>query len=63
MNKNVVIIILVVFTLLGSIWGAVANKKKITLEKKMADSAAEIQKLTNQNSKEREQILVSSRKK
>lgn len=57
MNKNVVIFILVVFTILGSIWGSVANKKRISMEKQLSDSVAEVQKLTDQNSKEREQIL------
>jgi len=33
MNKNRVIFALVVLTILGSIWGSVANKKKASLER------------------------------
>jgi len=57
MNKNVVIFILVVFTIIGSIWGSVANKKRMSTDKKLSDTVAEVQRLTAMNSKEREQIL------
>jgi len=57
MNKNVVIFILVIFTLIGSIWGSVANKKRSGLEKQLSDTAAEMQKLTELSGKEREQVL------
>ena len=57
MNKNVVIFILVIFTLLGSIWGSVANRKKVVLEDQLSNMNAEIEKLKHQTNKEREQVL------
>jgi chromosome segregation ATPase len=57
MNKNVVIFILVLFTLLGSIWGSVENRKRISLEQQLQDMSAEIEKIGMQTSKEREQVL------
>lgn len=57
MNKNVVIFILVLFTLLGSIWGSVANKKRIVLEEQLKAMAADMEKIGMQTSKEREQVL------
>lgn len=57
MNKNVVIFILVVFTLLGSIWGSVANKKRIILEQQLLAMAADMEKIGKQSSREREQVL------
>jgi putative ABC transport system permease protein len=57
MNKNVVIFILVLFTLLGSIWGSVANRQKISIEQDLKNLQAEMEKLTSQTSKEREQVL------
>jgi chromosome segregation ATPase len=57
MNKNMVIIVLVVFALIGSIWGSVANKKKINLEKQLGETVARLQQLTELSGKEREQVL------
>ncbi len=57
MNKNLVIFALVVLTLLGSIWGSVANKKKTSLEQQLTETVTKLQKLRQHNSREREQIL------
>ncbi|MDW7772579.1 MAG: hypothetical protein SCH71_06775 [Desulfobulbaceae bacterium] len=57
MNKNVVIFILVLFTLLGSIWGSVADRKKVSLEVQLEEMTAEMEKLDSRASKEREQVL------
>ncbi len=57
MNKNLVIFALVALTLLGSIWGSVANKKKISLEQQLTETVTKLQKLRQYNSREREQIL------
>ncbi len=52
-----VIFILVVFTLIGSIWGSVANKKRINLEEELSNTVAEMQKLSELSGKEHEQVL------
>jgi chromosome segregation ATPase len=57
MNKNYVIFILVLSTLLGSIWGSVAHRQKISLEEDLAGLRAEKEKLNTQASREREQVL------
>ncbi len=57
MNKNLVIFALVVLTVLGSIWGSVANKKKMSLEQQLTETVTKLQKLRQHNSREREQIL------
>ncbi|NOX81308.1 MAG: hypothetical protein GXP57_09545 [Deltaproteobacteria bacterium] len=57
MNKNLVIFALVVLTILGSIWGSVANKKKMSLEQQLTETVTKLQKLRQHNSREREQIL------
>lgn len=57
MNKNVVIFVLVVLTLVGSIWGSVANRKKINMEQKLNETVASMKKMAEQTSKEREQVL------
>lgn len=57
MNKNMVIFVLVVFALIGSIWGSVANKKKVNLEKQLGETVASLQQLTELSGKEREQVL------
>ncbi|GBE12302.1 chromosome partition protein Smc [bacterium BMS3Bbin14] len=57
MNKNLVIFALVVLTVLGSIWGSVANKKKMSLEQQLTETITKLQKLRQHNRREREQIL------
>lgn len=57
MNKNIVIFILVLLTLLGSIWGSVANRQKISIEQDLKNLKADMEKLTVQTGKEREQVL------
>jgi len=57
MNKNVIIFILVLFTLLGSIWGSIANRKRIDLELQVKNMTAEMEKFNIQAGKEREQVL------
>lgn len=57
MNKNLVIFALVVLTIVGSIWGSVANKKKMSLEQQLSETVTKLQKLRQHNSQEREQIL------
>lgn len=57
MSKNTVIFILVCATLLGSIWGSIANRKRIELEKKYQSTLLEMQKLSASSSREREQVL------
>ncbi len=57
MNKNLVIFALVVLTIVGSIWGSVANKKKMSLEQQLTETVTKLQKLRQHNSREREQIL------
>ncbi|VAW36437.1 hypothetical protein MNBD_DELTA04-822 [hydrothermal vent metagenome] len=57
MNKNLVIFALVVLTVLGSIWGSIANKKKMSLERQLTETVTKLQKLRQRNSREREQIL------
>ena len=42
MNKNVIIFILVVFTLIGSIWGSIASRQKVSMEVQLEKMAAEI---------------------
>lgn len=44
MNKNNVIFILFVATLLGSTWGAIVNRQKIDLEQQLRDAQLESQK-------------------
>jgi len=57
MNKNLVIFVLVVLTVVGSIWGSVANKKKISLERELNKTVAELKQLNRQSTQEREQVL------
>lgn len=57
MNKNVIIFILVVFTLIGSIWGSIANRQKISMEAQLEQMEAAMKSLNVQASKEREQVL------
>jgi len=57
MNKNTVIFFLVCATLLGSIWGSIANRERIELEKKYQSTLAEMQNLSALTSREREQVL------
>lgn len=51
MNKNNVIFILFVATLLGSTWGAIVNRQKIDLEQQLRDARLESQKLGGQPAK------------
>jgi hypothetical protein len=46
MNKNNVIFILFVATLVGSTWGAVVNRQKIDLEHQLTDARNRLQKLS-----------------
>jgi len=57
MNKNGIIFILVVATLIGSIWGSVANRKKIDLERKLNETVANMKKLAAATAREQEQVL------
>ncbi|MCL7488352.1 MAG: hypothetical protein M8357_09300 [Desulfobulbaceae bacterium] len=57
MNKNKAIFILVVLLIIGGIWGSLADRKKIVLEKKLQETVEQMQKLTDQNSRQREQVL------
>jgi chromosome segregation ATPase len=57
MNKNTIIFILVVATLIGSIWGSVANRKKIDLERKLNETVAGMKKLAESTAQEQEQVL------
>lgn len=57
MNKNGIIVILVVATLIGSIWGSVANRKKIDLERKLNETVANMKKLAEVTAQEQEQVL------
>ncbi len=57
MNKNLVIFALVVLTIMGSIWGSIANKKKTSLERQLTETVTKLQELRQHNSREREQIL------
>lgn len=57
MNKNVVIFILVMSTLLGSIWGSIANRKRIVLKHQLAEMAAKMEKIGKRASEDKEQVL------
>ncbi len=57
MNKNRAIFILVVLIFIGGIWGSLADRKKIALEKELNDTVSQMQELTEQSSIQREQVL------
>ena len=57
MNRNWIIFILVVATLIGSIWGSVANRKKIDLEHRLNETVANMKKLAEVTAREQEQVL------
>jgi chromosome segregation ATPase len=57
MNKNRAIFILVVLIFIGGIWGSLADRKKIALEKQLNETVGQMQKLTEQSSRQREQVL------
>ena len=57
MNKNRAIFILVVLIFIGGIWGSLADRKRIVLEKKLNETVEQLQKLTEQSSRQREQVL------
>ncbi|MHB8808387.1 MAG: hypothetical protein ACYC9M_00035 [Desulfobulbaceae bacterium] len=48
MNKNNVIFILFIATLVGSTWGAIVNRQKIDLEHQLTDARTRLQKLGGQ---------------
>lgn len=48
MNKNNVLFILFIATLVGSTWGAVVNRQKIDLEHQLTDARTRLQKLGGQ---------------
>lgn len=56
MNKNNVIFILFVATLLGSTWGAVVNRQKIDLEQQLRDARLETLKLSGKPGKGHERM-------
>lgn len=57
MNKNVVIFILVVLIFIGGIWGSLADRKRIALEKKLKSTVEQMEKVTRQTSQQREHVL------
>ena len=57
MNKNLVIFILVVLIFVGGIWGSVADRKKMALKKQLSETVEQMEKLTKQNTMQREQVL------
>ncbi|MDD3619502.1 MAG: hypothetical protein PHX57_08945 [Desulfobulbaceae bacterium] len=57
MNKNGIIFILVVLTLIGSVWGSVANRKKIDLERELNETIASMKKQSAAAATEQEQVL------
>lgn len=57
MNKNTVILILIVATLIGSTWGSVVNRKKIDLERKLNETVANMKQLAAATAREQEQVL------
>ncbi|HHO48022.1 MAG TPA: hypothetical protein ENN06_06175 [Desulfobacteraceae bacterium] len=57
MNKNGIIFILVVLTLIGSVWGSVANRKKIDLERELNETIANMKKQSAAAVTEQEQVL------
>lgn len=57
MNKNVVIFILVVLIFIGGIWGSLADRKKNDLRKKLSETYEQMEKLSQQNTMQREQVL------
>ncbi len=57
MNKNTVIGVLVAATLLGSIWGGIANRERKDLKVELRNMALEMEKLTSQAEREREKVL------
>ncbi len=60
MNKNGVILVLAGLVLVGSIWGSVANKKKILLEEQLFNKDKEIQVVQAQNNQVQEQVLAKT---
>lgn len=57
MSKNKVIFILVLATLLGSVWGSIANRERKVLTKELQNTTSAMEKLTSQTTREREQVL------
>lgn len=57
MNKNVAIFILVVLIFIGGVWGSLADRKRIGLEKKLKETVEQMQKMTDQSTKQREHVL------
>lgn len=57
MNKNTIILILIVSTLIGSIWGAVSNSKKNDMERKLNETVANMKQLAAATAQEQEQVL------
>lgn len=57
MNKNVAIFILVVLIFIAGIWGSLADRKKMVLTKQLNETTAQMEKLTKQNTIQREQVL------
>lgn len=57
MNKNVVIFILVVLVCISGIWGSLADGKRKDLKNKLQETLAQLQKVTEQSSKQQEHVL------
>lgn len=57
MNKNTAIFILVVLIIISGIWGSLADRKRIVLEKKLQDTAVQLQKLTEQSGRQHDLVL------
>jgi len=57
MNKNLVIFILVGLIFVGGIWGSLADRKKMALKKQLSETVEQMEKLTKQNTLQREQVL------
>ena len=60
MNKNIVISVLAALVLIGSIWGSIANKKKILFEDQLAVKEQEFRLIQNQNDQVQEQVLAKT---
>ncbi len=60
MNKNRVIFVLAVLVVIGSIWGSIANKKKILLKDELAVKQQELQVVQKQNDQVQEQVLAKT---
>lgn len=60
MNKNGVIYILVFLIVVSGIWGSLADRRRIAAEKKLKETAEQMEKMTAQSSKQREHVLAKT---